>query len=268
MKKIITLLFILISITSFSSKDINIEKIYIRGDFINLKITPYSGKKITLIQISDSDVPIIEKTINSNSISYNLYPNQVKKHNFFKRKTKVELLIPKNYNLDYIINTTNSSISIHNITGNIFIANTRGDVTTSNIVGNLNINNLYESIFVFDIVGDVNINSKNTRIRTENTTGLLNIKTTNRRVKVINADTIGDILTSNSKLYVEFNKITPTSRVVTSYHHIILKIPESHDFGFTIFGDLIKVKNKFPKTDSKKFLVLGTSNGTISINKK
>jgi hypothetical protein len=260
---------ILINITAFSNEVINskgIKIIEIKGQYIDLTISSYGGENIILNQLSDKNNPIIKTSIREDILQYNL--DNHKKNSFFKIKVKFNLLIPQNTNFKYFIKTTNSSISIDGINGNFSIDNSKGKVTIDNLVGDLDLMNSNKDIKLSNIVGDISVKSRFSRVTTKDTLGILNIQTTHKKIKIKNAEKIGDISTSNAPISAEFQSITSDSKIVTSNHSLTIKIPENHNFNFSIFGDLIYVKNEFSKLNTDNFLILGTSNGTIKIEKK
>ncbi|MCS5420521.1 MULTISPECIES: hypothetical protein [Psychrilyobacter] len=260
---------ILINITAFSNGTIpskGIKIIEIKGQYIDLTISPYGGENIVLNQLSDKKNPIIKNNITKDSLQYNL--NNDKKNSFFKTKVKFDLLIPQNTNFKYLIKTTNSSISVHGINGKLSIDNSRGEVAIDNLVGDLDLLNSNKDITLSNIVGDISVKSWFSRVTTKNTLGTLNIRTTNKKIKIKNAEKIGEISTSNAPISAEFRSITSDSKIVTSNQSLTIKIPKKHNFNFSIFGDLIHVKNEFAKLKTNKFLILGTSNGTINIEKE
>lgn len=260
---------ILINITTFSNGVIpskGIKIIEIKGQYINLNIQPYYGRDIILNQLSDKKNPIIKNNITKDSLQYNL--NNEKKNSIFKTKVKFNLLIPKNTNFEYLIKTTNSSISVNGINGKLSIDNSKGKVTINDIVGNIDILNSNKDINLSNIVGDISVKSRFSQVTSKNTLGILNIQTTDKKIKIKNAEKIGDISTSNAPISAEFQSITSDSKIVTSNHSLTIKIPENHNFNFSIFGDLIHVKNEFSRLKTNNILILGTSNGTIKIEKK
>lgn len=271
MKNSIFLFFflILINITTFSneitaSEDIKIIEIH--GQYLDINISPYGGKDIILNQLSDKKNPIIKTNITKDSLQYNL--NNDKENSFFKTKIKFNLLIPQNSNFKYLIKTTNSSISVNGINGKISINNSKGEITIDNLVGDLDLLNSNKDIKLSNIVGDISVKSWLSEVTTKNTLGTLNIQTTYKKIKIKNAEKIGAISTSNAPILAEFQSITSDAKIVTSNHSLTIKIPENHKFNFSIFGDLIHVKNEFSQLKIDKFLILGTSNGTINIEKK
>lgn len=271
MKNSIFLFFflILINTTTFSNGTIpskGIKTIEIKGQYINLNIIPYAGENIILNQLSDKKNSIIKNNITKDTLQYNL--SNEKKNSFFKTKIKFDLLIPQNSNFRYLIKTTNSSISVNGINGIFSIDNTKGKITINNLVGTLEVMNSNKDIKLSNIVGDIYVKGLFSRVITENTLGVLNIKTTDRKIKIKNAEKVGSISTSNASISAEFQNIISGSKIVTSNHSLTIKIPEKHNFNFSIFGDLIHVKNEFPHLKTNKFLILGTSNGTIKIEKK
>ena len=271
MKKLINLIFLLflINLTTFSnniSSTKGIEIIEINGQYIDITITPYGGKDIKLEQCSNKNTSIINKSIIKTKLKYRI--DNDKEHSFFKTKIKLNLLIPQNTKFKYFIKTTNSTISINGINGNIFINNSKGKITVNNLVGNLNLLNSDKTIILSNIVGDIFIKSQSSKVFTKNTFGLLDIQTSNKKIKIKNAEKIGDISTTNASIIAEFNSITSDSKIVTSNHSLTIKIPKDHDFNFSIFGDLIHIENEFPKLKTNSFLILGTSNGTINIKGK
>lgn len=259
---------ILINITSFSSeicisKDIKI--IEINGQYIDLNITHYGGENIVLNQISDKKNSIIKNNLIKEVLQYNL--NNNKKNDFLKTRVNFDLFIPQNTNLKYIIKTRNSSVSVNGVNGDFLIDNSKGDVTIENLVGNLKIVNTKKDIKLSNIIGDIYVEGLLSQVITKNTLGVLNIKTTDKKIEIKNADKIGNISTSNASILAEFKKIILDSKIVTSNHDLIIKIPENRTFDFSIFGDLINVNNDCSKLESENFLILGTSNGTIQIKK-
>lgn len=271
MKNSIFLFFflILINITTFSNgtnASKGIKTIEITGQYISLNIVPYGGKNIILNQLSNKKNPIIKSNTTENTLQYILINE--KKNTFFKTKVKFDLLIPQNTNFKYLIKTTNSSISVNGINGNFSIDNSKGKITIDNMVGTLEITNSNKDIKLSNIVGDIYVKGLFSRVITKDTIGVLNIKTTDRKIKIKNAEKVGNISTSNASISAEFQNITSDSKIVTSNHNLTIKLPEDHNFNFSIFGDLIHVKNEFPQLETDKFLILGTSNGTIKIEKK
>jgi len=260
---------ILINITTFSNGAIpskGIKIIEINGQYIDLNIQPYYGRNIILTQLSNKSNPIIENKITKDVLQFNL--NNEKKNSIFKTKVKFNLLIPKNTNFKYLIKTTNSSITINDVNGIFSINNSKGKVTVNDIVGNIDILNSNKDINLSNIVGDISVKSRFSRVTSKNTLGILNIQTTDRKISIKNAEKIGDISTSNAPISAEFQNITSNSKIVTSNHSLSIKIPENHNFDFSFFGDLIHVKNEFLKLNTDNFLILGTSNGTIKIEKE
>ena len=268
MKKIKNLFFLLllINLTAFSNDIISPKTIEINGKYIDLTIVPYGGKDIKLNQLSSKSTPIIDKTVIKTGLKYTI--DNDNKHNFFKSKVKVNLLIPQNTKFKYFIKTSNSNISINGINGHFFIDNSKGKISVDNLVGNLNLFNSNKAITLSNIVGDIFIKSKFSKVITKNTFGLLDIQTSHKKIKIKNAEKIGNISTTNASIVAEFKSITPDSKIVTSNHNLSIKIPKDHNFNFSIFGDLISVKNVFPKFKTNSFLILGTSNGTINIEGK
>ena len=259
----------MINITTFSNGTITskgIKTIEIKGLYINLNIIPYGGENIVLNQLSDKKNPIIKKNITEDTLQYNL--NNDKKNSFFKTKVKFDLFIPQNTNFKYLIKTENSSISVNGINGNLSINNSKGKVTIGNLVGDLYVINSNKDIKLSNIVGDIYVKGLFSQVNTKNTLGVLNIQTTDKKIKIKNAEKIGSISTSNASISAEFQDIISDSKIVTSNQSLTIKIPEKHSFNFSIFGDLIHVKNEFSQVKTNNFLILGTSNGTIKIEKK
>ncbi|MEI6856284.1 hypothetical protein [Psychrilyobacter sp.] len=260
---------ILINITTFSSvatTSKGIKIIEVKGQYIDLSILPYNGRNIVLNQLSDKKNPIIKTNITKNSLQYNL--NNDKKNSFFKTKVKFNLLIPQNTNFKYLIKTTNSSISVDGINGKLSIDNSKGEVTIDKLIGDLDLLNSNKDIKLSNIVGDISVKSYFSQVTTKNTLGTLNIQTTHKKIKIKNAERIGNISTTNAPILAEFKSITPDAKIVTSNHNLTIKTPENHNFNFSIFGDLIHIKNEFLQLKIDNFLILGTSNGTIRIEKK
>lgn len=270
MKNSIFLFFflVLINITTFSNVSIpskGIQIIKINGQYIDLNVSSYTGTNIILNQLSAKNKPIIKTNITNNNLEF--YLNNDKKDSLLKFKTKFNLLVPQNTNFKYIIKTKNSSIFVDRINGYFYINNPKGKVTINNLIGDLYIFNSNKSIELSNIVGNIFIESFLTQVTTKNTIGVLNIQTTYKKIKIKNAEKIGTISTSNASIYAEFKNITPHAKVVTSNHDLTIKIPEDHNFNFSIFGDLVHVKNEFSESKVNNFLILGTSNGTINIEK-
>lgn len=263
------LFLILISTATFSNGSTTskgIKTIEINGKYINLNIISYTGEEIILNQLSDKKSPILEEEITKDILQYNL--SNDKKNNFFKTKIKFDLLVPQSSNFKYLIKTTDSSIYVDGINGNFSINNSNGKIEINNLVGTLNIINSNNDVKLTNIVGDIYVKGLFSRVITENTLGILNIKTTNKKIKIKNAEKIGNISTSNASISAEFEGIVSNSKIATSNHNLAIKIPENHDFDFSIFGDLIHIENEFSQLKTNKFLILGTSNGTIKIKKK
>jgi len=273
MKKSIFLffLFFLININIFSNELMafnikNINVIDIKGQYIDLTISSYDGKNIVLNQITNKKKLIIKTNIIRDTLQYNL--NNERKNSFFKIKTKFNLLIPKNTHFEYLIKTTNSSISINKIHGEVSINNTKGEINIDNLVGDLSLINSNKDINLSNIIGDIFVKSYLSQVTTINTLGTLSIQTNSKEINIRNADKIGDISTSNAPISAEFQNVVSNSKIITSNHNLTIKIPEDHNFNFSIFGDLIRIQNEFLQLKIKKYLILGTSNGTIKIQKK
>lgn len=262
-------LLILINIHTFSNEVIfseNINVIDIKGQYIDLTILPYNGKNIILNQMTDNKNQMIKTNITKDILQYNL--NNDKKNSFFKTKVKFNLLIPQNTNFKYLIKTKDSSLSINKIHGKISIDNSKGNVSVDNLIGDLYLLNSNKDIKLSNIIGDIFVKSYLSKVTTKNTLGTLNIQTTSKEIDIKNAERIGDISTSNAPISAEFQSITFNSKIVTSNHNLTIKIPENHNFNFSIFGDLINIKNEFLQLKINKNLILGTSNGIIKIEKK
>ncbi len=271
MKKTIFLAFftVFFNIAAFSMDnniDTIIDNIIINGKNISLFIETYSGDEILLTQLSQKNRDIIEKKIEGDTIIYDVKKNS--SSYVYSTKVKLKLSIPQNMELHYFITTTSGDIVIDGVRGDIKVDNTNGKVLVKNTIGNLEISNTKKRIDLSNILGDININAKGSKILTDSTFGVLSAITSNNKITVKNASTIRNISTSNSKVYVDTLDVTFNSKVITNNNDITLYVPIEKNFDFSYFGDLIKIKNDFEPFEAAKFLIVGTSHGTIKIKCK
>ncbi|MCK5779456.1 MAG: hypothetical protein KAH04_00440 [Psychrilyobacter sp.] len=272
MKKIIIYLSLIFSFTiSTFSQETNpkiIDSIKIIGNQISLDIESYDGNTVKLVpQSKRSDFNIISNN-EADKTTYTISNNRGNFLYFLKLKTKFKLFIPNGKDIKLEVDTVNSDISTRDFIGMLTINNTNGEIKVNDLVGELNIYNTNGVISITDTVANIELINERGRVYTTNTVGTLNVKTSYRKIVIKNADTIDSITTSYAKIYVDFNHATHDAKIVTSNHNITLVIPKQREFGFSIFGDLIKIKNEFPHTLKANLLVLGTSNGTIKIKAK
>jgi hypothetical protein len=146
----------------------------------------------------------------------------------------------------FMITTTNGSIQVNNMVGDIFAKTTNGKILVDNIQGDVDLDTTNGSITTNVVDGDVKAATTNGKISGDTLTGSVDIETTNGSITL--TDVLHDVEadTTNGSITIHTNSLGGDWELDTTHGKIDIYVPEHSNFDVEGSGGNKQIHSDFP----------------------
>lgn len=130
----------------------------------------------------------------------------------------------------FIVDTTNGSIHVSNIVGDVLAESTNGNIQVEQIVGDVDLETTNGSITTNNVDGDVISETTNGKIIGSNLSGKLDVETTNGSITLTEVLHDVEAATTNGSITVHTSSIGGDWELDTTNGKVELFVPEQSDF--------------------------------------